>query len=67
MTGKGVELSPGFDHAGIATHIVVKNKILNNNKMNNIKKEINEELILKEMNIWSKEKQNDIINQMVIL
>ena len=65
MNGNRVIWVPGFDHAGIATQVIVEKKLWNEKKQT--RHDIGKEKFIEEVYKWKDEKINNIKNQMVKL
>ncbi|KRX84194.1 Spliceosome RNA helicase DDX39B [Trichinella sp. T6] len=65
MCGDAVFWIPGFDHAGLATQLVVENMLFNKNGI--LRKEMSREDFVRACDVWKTERMASIENQLIKL
>ncbi|XP_003368631.1 anticodon-binding domain protein, partial [Trichinella spiralis] len=65
MCGDAVLWIPGFDHAGLATQLVVENMLFNKNGI--LRKEMSREDFVRACDVWKTERMASIENQLIKL
>ncbi|KRZ89499.1 Valine--tRNA ligase, mitochondrial [Trichinella sp. T8] len=65
MCGDAVFWIPGFDHAGLATQLVVENMLFNKNGL--LRKEMSREDFVRACDVWKTERMASIENQLIKL